>query len=77
MCDPRDDTIDEFSSLMSGVATNLSRIDYNTSDYRTFYISLCNLCSFEEKVFKSYSFEQKWSFDTLMVETIREVSATK
>jgi len=43
MQDPDDDTVIQFSCLMAGVATELSKTNYDTEEYRTFYDSLYHM----------------------------------
>jgi len=56
-CDPRDDTVDLFSSLQTGVAERLAQIDYNLEEWRRFYDSLIYVCDYEDRLFKSLDFD--------------------
>lgn len=47
-CDPADDTVEVYSSIMTNTASALARYDYNTEDYRLFYQSLIWLLQQEE-----------------------------
>lgn len=66
MCDPLDDTIDQFYSLQSGVAKAVSQIDYNTLDYRTFYESLLYVTSFENRIYQNLTQAQLVNLDNEM-----------
>ena len=75
MCDPRDDTVDQFSSLMSGVACQLARHDYERQDYKDFFQSLLYVCHLEDKKFATYTNEQKWNFEHNMTNHLDDIEA--
>jgi hypothetical protein len=60
-CDPRDDTIDEFSCLMSGVAKELSKTNYDTEEYKLFHESLVYVCDYEERLFQNMSEDSRFN----------------
>ena len=51
MCDPLDDTIDQFNGLMAGAAGLQSKVDYDTEEFKLFYESLLYVCDYEERLF--------------------------
>lgn len=50
-CDPLDDTVDQFSNLMIGVASKLCKTDYNSEDWKVFFESILYLVEYESKAY--------------------------
>lgn len=50
-CDPLDDTVDQFSNIISGVAARLAKTDYSTREYEKFYDSIRYLYNFERTLY--------------------------
>ena len=46
-CDPLDDTIDQFVSIMAGVGEQQAKENYRTDDYEKFFESLVYICGME------------------------------
>lgn len=50
-CDPLDDTVDQYSNIVSGVADVLSKTDYSQRKYEMFYDSILYLYNFERNLY--------------------------
>ena len=50
-CDPLDDTVCQYSNIMSGVATVCSKIDYSAREYIQFYNSLLYIYNYERTLY--------------------------
>ena len=46
-CDPLDDTIDQFTNVMTGVAHKIAKTDYNDRVWRIFFDSILFLVDYE------------------------------
>lgn len=73
MCDPLDDTIDQFNSLMAGVAGQLSKTDYDTEDYRLFHESLIYVCDYEERLFSRLTENERDELERNILDCVRKV----
>jgi hypothetical protein len=47
-CDPKDDVVDNFSSLPVGVACKISKTDYSDEKWKAFYQALCLIFDIED-----------------------------
>lgn len=50
-CDPNDDLIDIFVSIMAGASSGNAKINYNATDFELFFESLLFLLALENKAF--------------------------
>jgi len=50
-CDPNDDLIDIFVSIMAGASVGNAKVKYNTTEYQLFFESLLFLLQLENKAF--------------------------
>lgn len=73
MQDPDDDTVIQFSCLMAGVATELSKTNYDSEEYRTFYDSLHHMVQYEQSLFGKLTDEDLNVLNEQMLQSIQEV----
>ena len=52
-CDPNDDLIDIFVSIMAGASVGNAKVNYNATEYQLFFESLLFLLQLENKAFQS------------------------
>ena len=50
-CDPNDDLIDIFVSIMAGASVGNAKVNYNATEYQLFFESLLFLLQLENKAF--------------------------
>ena len=51
-CDPLDDTVDQFGNLVSGVASQLSKHDYRTKQFKQFYKTMLYVFAYENQLYE-------------------------
>lgn len=73
ICDPMDDTIDQFNGLMAGVARNQARTDYSTDEFKLFWESLLYICDYEERMFAALDEILRDQLELDMVPTVKKV----
>lgn len=73
MCDPLDDTIDQFNGLMAGAACQQSKGNYDTEEYKLFYESLLYVCDYEERLFKKLDESARDRLEYEMVPAVKRV----
>ena len=54
-CDPLDDTVDLFGNLSTGVANQLTKVNYETKQYKQFYKTLLFIFEFENVLYEQLS----------------------
>ena len=70
-CDPQDDLIESFVSVMAGVSKICSKQNYDTQDFRIFYSSLLVLMQFENSLFQTLTKQNFSDLQSNMIENIK------
>lgn len=68
-----DDTVDQFTSLMAGVARELAQTNYDTEDISLFHESLIYVCDYEERLFSKMSPDERFNLEKEMLNTVKRV----
>ena len=72
-CDPLDDTVDQFSNIVTGVAEVLSKTDYSLKKYEKFYDSILYLYNFERSIYDKLDQEGRQNLHDKLLLTLDEL----
>ena len=68
-----DDTVDQFVSLMAGVAKHTAKQDYTTENFRLFHSSLLYVCDYEERIYNRLDENEQYGLDKVILKVVKQV----
>ena len=72
-CDPLDDTVDQFSNIVSGVAATLAKTNYSKKEWSLFYESIIYLYNYERMLYNKLTSSEQNNLLKKLLESITKI----